>query len=292
MAIKFSCSSCGKKFSTKDEHAGRQSKCPACGWGIVIPFPVAREVDESPPPMPPVAREAPAAGVPGARRHGRRNAAIAAASLLAPIALVAAIAGIYARRPGGPPAPAPRAAAVLSAAPAPVRPAPPADPEVIWSPRTPRPLGSDWREGVTDYYVIVGKLDNRGARNPGFAELTIIVAVPGRVGRAVVEHIAREIALEEGSELARELLVVVRTADEGVFARALCRRRELIDLYGSPEVILADEPPRPKVKARDIRAVEQEARLREREAQQWGGETPADRFARAAEAILRRGGPR
>src|SRR5262249_55832712 len=39
MAIKFSCGSCGKKFTAKDEHAGRQSKCPACGWGIVVPFP-------------------------------------------------------------------------------------------------------------------------------------------------------------------------------------------------------------------------------------------------------------
>jgi hypothetical protein len=53
MAIKFSCGSCGKKFTAKDGHAGRQSKCPACGRGIVVPIATARGADDSPKPIPP-----------------------------------------------------------------------------------------------------------------------------------------------------------------------------------------------------------------------------------------------
>jgi len=53
MAIKFSCGSCGKKFTTKNEHAGRRSKCPACGWEIVVPMPATREPDDSPALIPP-----------------------------------------------------------------------------------------------------------------------------------------------------------------------------------------------------------------------------------------------
>jgi predicted RNA-binding Zn-ribbon protein involved in translation (DUF1610 family) len=37
MAIKFSCGSCGKAFSARDEHAGRKSKCPVCGNEIEVP---------------------------------------------------------------------------------------------------------------------------------------------------------------------------------------------------------------------------------------------------------------
>jgi DNA-directed RNA polymerase subunit RPC12/RpoP len=55
MAIKFSCGSCGKKLTVKDEHAGRRSKCPSCGWGIVVPFQATLETDDSstvvPPPL-------------------------------------------------------------------------------------------------------------------------------------------------------------------------------------------------------------------------------------------------
>jgi DNA-directed RNA polymerase subunit RPC12/RpoP len=51
MAIKFSCGSCGRKFSAKDEHAGRSSKCPACGWGITVPFPTTLEEQASPEPV-------------------------------------------------------------------------------------------------------------------------------------------------------------------------------------------------------------------------------------------------
>ena len=36
MAIKFSCE-CGQRFTAKDEHVGRQSRCPNCGRAVVIP---------------------------------------------------------------------------------------------------------------------------------------------------------------------------------------------------------------------------------------------------------------
>jgi DNA-directed RNA polymerase subunit RPC12/RpoP len=43
--IRISCSACGKKLKVKDEYAGRQSKCPACGWGIIVPLESERESD-------------------------------------------------------------------------------------------------------------------------------------------------------------------------------------------------------------------------------------------------------
>jgi hypothetical protein len=56
MAIKFSCGSCDKKFVAKDEHAGRASNCPACGWPISVPKEVVWELELdpelSPPPLP------------------------------------------------------------------------------------------------------------------------------------------------------------------------------------------------------------------------------------------------
>ncbi len=48
MPIRFSCSACGKKLRVKDEYAGRRSKCPACGWGIVVPFEPTWEESDSP----------------------------------------------------------------------------------------------------------------------------------------------------------------------------------------------------------------------------------------------------
>lgn len=57
MAIKFSCSACGQKLRVKDDHAGRQSKCPGCGWGLTVPMESeADQVDgplpDEPPPVP------------------------------------------------------------------------------------------------------------------------------------------------------------------------------------------------------------------------------------------------
>jgi DNA-directed RNA polymerase subunit RPC12/RpoP len=37
MAISVACSGCGTKFRAKDRHAGRRTKCPACGRAIVVP---------------------------------------------------------------------------------------------------------------------------------------------------------------------------------------------------------------------------------------------------------------
>jgi DNA-directed RNA polymerase subunit RPC12/RpoP len=37
--IEFSCHSCGKEFSVKDELAGKKGKCAACGEAIVVPSP-------------------------------------------------------------------------------------------------------------------------------------------------------------------------------------------------------------------------------------------------------------
>src|SRR4051794_2152197 len=65
MAIKFSCGSCGKKFLARDEHAGRSSKCPACGWPIAVPAAINRETHDSspatPPPLPVASPPAPSA---------------------------------------------------------------------------------------------------------------------------------------------------------------------------------------------------------------------------------------
>jgi len=38
MAIEFSCESCGKRFTAKDEHAGRRAKCSGCGCATRIPM--------------------------------------------------------------------------------------------------------------------------------------------------------------------------------------------------------------------------------------------------------------
>jgi DNA-directed RNA polymerase subunit RPC12/RpoP len=67
MAIRFSCSACGKAFTTTDEQAGMRTKCPACGWGVVVPLSAMSEPGIShvpvPPPLPPPA---------AARRKPRR----------------------------------------------------------------------------------------------------------------------------------------------------------------------------------------------------------------------------
>jgi hypothetical protein len=36
MPIEFACE-CGKRFSVRDEFAGKRTKCPACGAGLVVP---------------------------------------------------------------------------------------------------------------------------------------------------------------------------------------------------------------------------------------------------------------
>jgi hypothetical protein len=71
MAIKFSCGSCGKKFVAKDEHAGRASKCPACGWPIAVPKAVEPvweampDPEPTPPPVPDQPVPCPAEAAPG-----------------------------------------------------------------------------------------------------------------------------------------------------------------------------------------------------------------------------------
>jgi DNA-directed RNA polymerase subunit RPC12/RpoP len=53
LSINFSCGACRKKFKAQDEHAGRRSKCPACGSDIEVPFQTAWEAAEPSPPTPP-----------------------------------------------------------------------------------------------------------------------------------------------------------------------------------------------------------------------------------------------
>lgn len=36
MPVEFACE-CGKRFSVRDEFAGKRTKCPACGAGLVVP---------------------------------------------------------------------------------------------------------------------------------------------------------------------------------------------------------------------------------------------------------------
>jgi len=57
MAIKFACPHCGKRFTAKDEQAGKRAKCSACGEVTRIPSQPTREADDSPtpPPVPPAA---------------------------------------------------------------------------------------------------------------------------------------------------------------------------------------------------------------------------------------------
>jgi RsiW-degrading membrane proteinase PrsW (M82 family) len=45
MAISFACE-CGKTLRTKDEFAGRRTRCPSCGTVLVIPLPTEPEVDD------------------------------------------------------------------------------------------------------------------------------------------------------------------------------------------------------------------------------------------------------
>jgi DNA-directed RNA polymerase subunit RPC12/RpoP len=52
MAIRFSCGSCGRKFAANDDQAGRQGKCPACGWPIAVPLVATQEEGDSPSPPP------------------------------------------------------------------------------------------------------------------------------------------------------------------------------------------------------------------------------------------------
>ncbi len=53
MAIRFSCSACGKRLAVKDDNAGRRSKCPGCGGEILIPAPAEiAVVAHEPPPVP------------------------------------------------------------------------------------------------------------------------------------------------------------------------------------------------------------------------------------------------
>ncbi len=57
MAIKFVCPHCGKRFTTKEDNAGKRAKCSACGEVTRIPSQPTWEVDDSPtpPPVPPAA---------------------------------------------------------------------------------------------------------------------------------------------------------------------------------------------------------------------------------------------
>jgi hypothetical protein len=50
---------------------------------------------------------------------------------------------------------------------------------------------------------------------------------------------------EEGSEIARELLIIFRSTRDDVYARAWCRRNLAIDLFGDPEISLTNEERRP-----------------------------------------------
>ncbi len=55
MAIKFACPHCGKRFTAKEENAGKRAKCSACGEVTRIPSQSTSEADHSPtpPPVPP-----------------------------------------------------------------------------------------------------------------------------------------------------------------------------------------------------------------------------------------------
>jgi hypothetical protein len=45
MAISFACE-CGKSLRTKDEFAGRRTRCPSCGTVLVVPLPTEPEMDD------------------------------------------------------------------------------------------------------------------------------------------------------------------------------------------------------------------------------------------------------
>ena len=53
MSIAFTCSSCGKKYTVKDEFAGKRVKCAACNTTIVLPAAEAKK------PLPPTEKAAP-----------------------------------------------------------------------------------------------------------------------------------------------------------------------------------------------------------------------------------------
>jgi hypothetical protein len=57
MAIKLACPGCGKKLRAKDKHAGRRTKCPACGRAIEVPVPATPNGQTTPSPI----RQRPAA---------------------------------------------------------------------------------------------------------------------------------------------------------------------------------------------------------------------------------------
>ncbi len=50
MAINFACPHCGKRFTAKDEHAGKRGKCSACGGVTTVPSQPTRVADDSPTP--------------------------------------------------------------------------------------------------------------------------------------------------------------------------------------------------------------------------------------------------
>jgi hypothetical protein len=102
MAIRFSCGACGKKFVAKDEHAGRSSKCPACGWPIAVPREMARPAEEAPEAVPPPVPDPPTpshAEAPSepARPHPTAGWPILAASVLAGSTIAVVILVAYGR---------------------------------------------------------------------------------------------------------------------------------------------------------------------------------------------------
>jgi hypothetical protein len=53
MAIKFSCGSCGKELTAKEEHGGKRARCSACGAISRVPIPTSQDAATSPRPVPP-----------------------------------------------------------------------------------------------------------------------------------------------------------------------------------------------------------------------------------------------
>lgn len=124
MTIKFACPACGRKFAARDEHAGRQTRCPACGAEMVVPKqdPVDRpfEPQVQLPPVP--AENRVAAAGPG----GGRAVAKAAAIVGLIIALGAAAEGYARLRMAGKATAAEKVVAARAPElPAPVKPTPP-----------------------------------------------------------------------------------------------------------------------------------------------------------------------
>lgn len=63
--IEFKCANCGKKFTVKDDFAGKAAKCNNCGSAIKIPVPVGSEVASfAAPPTPSATASAPPGGIP------------------------------------------------------------------------------------------------------------------------------------------------------------------------------------------------------------------------------------